>query len=388
MKILFYLPLARRWMLENVIEPMIAKLSAVADVHVLLPSTWMEKHAAAASSPSMAWRRDVAWYPLEAGRSSPGAVDVNGPSPEILAAIRAIAPDHCLCRSADPSLPERLPGQVRYIMEAGAPPFFLSKHWISLEPQIFDHGLMPDLPAGERAVLAELIAPAWRKMERSLPRDPSWRARHGLPRDRKIVAVPLEYDHPDNLFSIHRSVRPNALLAAQLADRARPPLFLAFTDHPMNDRFLDNRELIEAVNARKHMARLLPPGPVAGGITTHLAQHADGMIVGDSKSFAASAFFGTPLLRTSKFATGTWLRAYRDLDRFTEDLAAGEAAAPRREEAVSWFAFYLANQAFAPCDTDLTGGELRARLERPVDPARWSAAFARVRRVQEAHSDP
>jgi hypothetical protein len=388
MKILFYLPLARGWMLENVIAPMIAKLSALADVHVMLPSTWMEKYSDASSSPSMAWSRDVEWHWLDSDRSGLDALDTEGPSPEILAAVRAIGPDHCLCRSADPSLPGRLPGQVRYIMEASAPPFFLPKHWISLQPQIFDHGLIPDLPAKDRAALTELIAADWAEIERSHPRDPSWRARHGLPPDRRIVAVPLEYDHPDNLFSVHRRLRPNPVLVAALADRARAPLFLAITDHPLNERFVDNRDLIETIDARPDMARLLSPGTVAGGITTSLAQHADGMIVGDSKSFAAAAFFGTPLLRLSKFASGPWLRAYSDLDRFTEDLAAGEGAAARRDEAMLWFAFYLANEVFAPRDADLSGAELRARIERPVDPARWPDAFARVRRLQTGRSDP
>lgn len=384
MRILFYLPLARGWMFDNVIEPMIAKLSSVADVHVFLPSAWIEKHSAAATE-ATAWRRDVEWHPLDPNGGDPDALDMDGPSPEILASVRAIAPDHCLCRSANASLPQRLPGTVRYIMEASAPPFWLSKHWISLEPQIFDHGMMPDLPAGDRAALTDLIAGSWARMERSLPSDSAWRARHGLPADRKIALLPLEYDHPNNLFGVHRSVRPNSRMVAELADRVPAPLFLAITDHPLNERFVDNRALVATLDARRHIARLLTQAPGTGGITTYLAQHADGMIVGDSKSFAAAAFFGTPLMRVSKFATGPWLHAYSDLARFAEDLARGRGVAPRREQAMLWFAFYLANQVFAPSDSDLSGAELRTRLERPVDPERWSAGFARVQRVQAAH---
>ncbi|MEI9928891.1 MAG: hypothetical protein WDN44_15910 [Sphingomonas sp.] len=88
-------------MLQHVLEPMIAKLSPIAEVHVLLPSMWLEKYSAAPPSPSMAWSRDVRWHPLDADRAGLDALDTSGPSPEILAAVRAIAPDHCLCRSAE-----------------------------------------------------------------------------------------------------------------------------------------------------------------------------------------------------------------------------------------------------------------------------------------------
>ena len=386
MKILFYLPLARGWMLENVIEPMIAKLSAVADVHVMVPSIWMERYSATTAFPSQAWCREVAWHPLDADRSALDILDSAGPSPDILEAARAIAPDHCLCRSTCTRLPTRLPGRVHYIMEASAPPFHLPKHCISLEPQIFDYGMIPDLTAEDRRVLTELILPTWTAIEQNSPHDKTWRTRRGLPPDRRIVVLPLEYDHPDNLFGVHRSVRPNHLLVARLADRVRAPLFLAVTNHPLNDKFVDKGELIETLGARKHTARLLSPEPIAGGITTYLARHADGMIVGDSKSFSAAAFFGTPILRLSKFASGPWMRAYDDLDRFTADLAAGECAAARRDDAIIWFAFYLMNQVFAPRDADVSGAELRSRIARPLGQERWPAAFGRFERVQAAQA--
>lgn len=385
MRILFYLPLARRWMLENVLEPMIAKVAPLAEVHVMLSDLWMERDSGGAASQPAAWRRNVTWHVFEAGRGDLDAPDGSGPAPELLHRAIAIAPDHCLCRSADASLPDHLPGRVRYIMEASAPPFRLPTHWVSLQPQIFDHGLMPDLPPEQRAALIELIEPAWRELEQACPRDPAWRRRHGLPAGRKTVALPLEYDHPDNLFGIHRSIRPNPVLVAGLADRMGDELFLAVTDHPLNNRFVDSRELLETIEARSDKARFFPRPAAGGDITSALARHADGMILCDSKSFAAAAFYGTPLLRLSKFASGRWLRAYDDFDSFAADLAAGDALAASREDAMLWFAYYLSAQAFAPRDSDVTGAEILERIAGDIRPERWADTFARVTRLQSGN---
>jgi hypothetical protein len=370
-------------MLETVIDPMIAKLSAVCDVHVMLPPIWLEKYSEAENAPSSAWRRDVAWHRIDDHRDL-DAMDTAGPSTNALALARAIGPDYCLCRSTNTALPARLPGKVSFIMEASAPPFTVPKHWITLQPQIFDHGLIPDLSVRERGALRDLILPAWTKVDASHAYDPSWRARNGLPADRKIVALPLEYDHPDNLFSVHRSVRPNHLLVAGLADRMPGPLFLAVTDHPLNEKFVDNRDLLQTLEHRKETARLLPSNGVAGGITPYLARHADGMIVGDSKSFAAAAFFATPILRISKFASGPWLGVYEDFDQFATALASGTCRAADRDDAIVWFAFYLANQAFAPGDAEVDGAEILSRIETQVDPGRWRAAFERHERARAA----
>jgi hypothetical protein len=106
------------------------------------------------------------------------------------------------------------------------------------------------------------------------------------------------------------------------------------------------------------------------------------MIVGDSKCFAVAAFYGTPLLRLSKFASGAWLRAYDDFDSFAADLAAGDALAADREDAMLWFAYYLSAQAFAPRESDVTGPEILERIAGDFRPERWTDTFARVTRLQ------
>ena len=106
------------------------------------------------------------------------------------------------------------------------------------------------------------------------------------------------------------------------------------------------------------------------------------MIVGDSKSFATAAFYGTPLLRISRFASGAWLRAYHDLHSFVADLAAGKAVAAAREDAMVWFAHYLSAEAFAPREAEVTGTEIVERLSGALRPTGWSEGFARVMRLQ------
>ncbi len=378
MRILFYLPLARGWMLEHVIEPMIAKLAPLAEVHVMIPRQWIDTEAPLHDGHEADWRRRVQWHPIDQDRATSDGKPSFALTPRVLDQANEIGPDVSLCRSIDTSLPQILPGTVRYIMEASAPPFQLPTHWISLPPGIFDHGLIPDLPSALRQRLVEMISPAWQRVENDRTFDPSWRIRQNLPQDRQILAVPLEYDHPDNSFGIHRSVQPNSSLIMQLADRVDDRFFLAVTDHPLNIQFLDQPDLVDALEARCAKARLLSTDAQSDISTATLTQHSDGMIVGDSKSFSAAAFYGRPLLRVSKFATGSWLNAYDDITVFSKDLAAGKAAAASPEDAQLWFAHYLAVQSFAPSDADVTGSELLERLVGDLEPGRWSEMFERA----------
>jgi hypothetical protein len=364
LRILFFLPLVRQWAFENMIGPLIEKLSPLAEVHIALPEVWLGRYAGPDKPRAVHRFVDVRWHPLDES-------GVAGPE-----LVRSIDPDYCVCRCADALDATRIPGEIRYIMEASAPPFPVPRHWITLQPRMFGQGSIPELSDREGETLEALISPSWAAIEKSLPSDPDWLERRGIPAGRKVIALPLEYDHPDNLYAIHRTIRPNARLVAAIADRLSPPLFLAVTDHPLNAS-LNGRDLVDVFEQRKAVARLLPGEDIAGGVTVRLTQHADGMIVGDSKSFAAAAFFGTPMLRLSKFESWPWLHAFRDFDDFCGSLLAGERRGASRADAKRWFAFYLANEAFGPRDAEVDGAEILARLERPVDPARWAAAFQR-----------
>jgi hypothetical protein len=379
MKILFYLPLARNWMLDHVLEPMIAKLASVAEVHILIASVWIDRRSTSDIFQSIASHPNIIWHPLTLACDELDAFDMDGPTPAVIELVGSIAPDYCLCRSANPSLPDHFPAPTKYIMEAGAPPFRIPRNYVSLQPQIFDHGLIPDLPLGMQDALMTMISPFWTALEAERAPDPLWLQRHALPTDKKIIAVPLEYDHPDNLFGIHRSIRSNIDFVAGLLDRVNTSLFLAVTDHPLNKDLVDRCELRAMLEAQHGKARLLSPADGSHDITSTLVQHADGMIVSDSKSFAATAFYGKPLLRISKFASGRWLNAYADLGKFVADLGADCAEAPARSDAMLWFAHYLAAQVFAPGDAAVTGDELLERVVGIKNPDRWAKGIARMK---------
>lgn len=382
MKILFYLPLARNWMLENVLEPMIAKLARVAQIHVIIASSWMEARSASDCFVSIRAHQNITWHGITLDDDAHDIFDVEGPTPEVVDLVNAIAPDYCLCRSANPTLPQYFPGRVRYIMEAGAPPFRTPRHWISFQHQIFDHGFLPDMPQHLRDTLIALISPIWQAIEPKRMRVPAWLRRYQLPSNRKIIALPLEYDHPDNLFQIHRSICPNSELVTRLLDRVEAPLFVAVTDHPLNTDLADERKLRTRLKAQRGKSRLLSPLTAHSDVTSVLTQYADGMIVGDSKSFAAAAFFGKPLLRVSKFASAPWLRAYTDFESFSADVAAERAKAPARNDAMLWFAYYLAAQAFGVRDADVTGDEILERIIGAPNPDRWDEGIARIKHFQ------
>jgi hypothetical protein len=366
-------------MLQNVIEAMIAKLATVAEVHVIIPAIWTANPAASACFRAFATHKNVTLYPITPYRDNLDALDMDGPTAEIVDIVNAIAPDYCLCRSANPELPQHFPGQLRYVMEAGAPPFKIPRPWISLQPQIFDHGFVPVLPAHMQDQLVAMIGPIWEEMESRRPQDSAWLRKHGLPADRKIIALPLEYDHPDNLFRVHRSIYPNAELITHMLHRVEEPLFLAITDHPLNIAYVDQRKLRATLKGQQGKARLLSPPAKGDDMTSMLTQHADAMIVGDSKSFAAAAFYSKPVMRISKFASGSWLQNYTDLYAFAVDLAAGSAAAPARKDAMLWFAHYLMAQIFAPGDADVAGRELLEQILGSPNPDRWEERIARVK---------
>jgi hypothetical protein len=242
---------------------------------------------------------------------------------------------------------------------------------------------MPDLAPAERDRLSALIEPIWttlraRHAARAGERDAVLR-RCGIPSDRPVLLVPLEDEGEDNFFVMHRiGAMPNHCMVRELADRVGPDFTLAFTNHPRNDAQVDSAPLIRAIDALDN-AVLAPPAIGTLPATLVLTKHVDGMILGDSKTFAQGAFFGRPMLRRTRFESGSWLNAYSDFELFLGDVAAGTATGPSPEDAQLWFGLHVANDLFDPKASDLTAGQMLAHMERPVDPQRWEPAIARLR---------
>lgn len=382
MKILFYLPVITPWWFDNVVRPLLAVLAPAHSVHVLAPVPWCGTGIGPRELSACADLPGIEWH-LADDDAHPSMRTDAVERDAIVDFVRALAPDYVLVRAADCDTVARFPGTVRYLMEGGAAPLAIPPHWVILQHRPFDHGLLPPLDAAACAALDRGIARAWDALaplaaptaaDRAAFRD--WA---GLPDDRPVLAVPLEYEHEENFFPLHRvDARPNHCFVDALAAQLDPRIFLAFTNHPLNVLYVDNRAVEATIAAHGDRMRMLPGTTPAGESTTLLlARDADAMIVGDSKAYSLAAFFGTPLLRRSRFRTGAWLNAYADFAPLLADVAAGNARRPDREAARRWFAFHVANQIFDPQASDFTADDLIDRLDRPVAPDRWAAGFAR-----------
>ena len=381
MKILFYLPVITPWWFDNIVEPLIRRLAREHETHVLAPIPWKGTGIGRPQLAAATHLPQVHWHIFD-GDSHPSMRTAPTERAGIVDFVRSLSPDYVLCRSADYETVREFPGIVRHLMEGGAAPLSLPQDWVILQEDPFDHGLLPDLDHKARAELDRLIAPVWSSLEGlATPTRQMRKAFHkwaGLPSDRPILALPLEYEHEENFFPMHRvGATPNHRLIADLAESIDESFFLAITNHPLNEKHVDNRALEAEIASRGSRMRLLPGiGPDGGNTTALLARDADGMLVGDSKVYAMAGFFGTPMLRRTKFKTGEWLNAYSEFDEFLVAVAAGNARRPDQDAARTWFAFHIANNALDPNDPELTAADILARLDRPVDPARWERSFA------------
>jgi hypothetical protein len=383
-KILFYLPVVTPWWFDSIVEPLIRRLAQAAEVHILAPVPWSGTGIGRHELMGCADLPQLRWHIFD-GASHPSMRTEPTDRAGIVEFVQALAPDYTLCRSADCDTAREFPGAVRYIMEGGAAPLAIPNDWVVLQEQPFDHGCMPELDSAELAELDRLIAPAWNRLLRlaqpTRQMRKSFRAWAGIPADRPVLVLPLEYEHAENFFPMHRvGAVPNRHLIAEFAARIDDSFFLAITNHPLNELHVDNSALEAEIASQGARMRLLPgKAPQDENTTMLLARDAQGMLVGDSKVYSTAAFFGTPMLRRSRFKTGNWLNAYSDFETFLPAVAGGDAVAAKQEDARRWFAFHVANNIVDPRDPELTPAALLARIDRPVDPARWEEGFARYR---------
>ena len=380
MRVLFYLPVITPWWFARIVQPIIATLAAEHEVHILAPPPWRntgighDELQLCADLPDLCWHivNDAAHPSL---RTEPVERDA------IIAFVQALGPDYVICRSADFETVKAFPGVVRHITEGAADPLQLGADRFHFTHCPFDHGILPDLGADQKAALDAFIAPYWPAMVSAqrladVQQDylNEWA---GLPADRPVLFLPLEYEHEENFYTMHRlGATPNARLLEELADRLGDRVFLALTNHPLNEKHLDNSAVTKVVRKNASRMKLLPGKTPIGTRTSHyLMEAADGAILGDSKVYAMAGFHGTAMLRLSRFATGKWMNAYDALDPFVDAIAAGSCAGPERDEARTWFAYHTANNLACPRDPELTAKDLLARLDSPCDPQRWERNF-------------
>jgi hypothetical protein len=384
MRVLFYLPVVTPWWFEQVIEPMIRRVADVAEVHVLAPAPWSGTGLGAPELERVADMANVQWAIVD-DAEHPSLRTVPSDPQGLIDYVRSLAPDLTLCRSADFETPRHFPGQVRYIMEAVTTPFqpVSPANTVHFTEAPFVNGAMPALSEADAARLDALIAPFWADMDahwHAAAHDRDSAYRHlGIPDDRPAVLLPLEYEHAENFFLQHRpGGLTNQALVAQAATAAKAAgVTLVITDHPLNTLHVDRDALYDFILDLD--STILADQPVFNiSATTALLRHVDGVLLGDSKSFAVAAAFGTPMFRQSRFASAPWLQTETDLTAYFAAVRAGTAQRPDMAAVRRWFAYHNANEAFYPTDPQLTGAMLIERALKPVDPARWDAGIARL----------
>lgn len=383
MKILFYLPVVTPWWFDNVIEPLIRIMAheETAEISVLAPAPWSFTGIGDREMQRLADLPRIDWYIMNRD-DHPSTRTIPDNQQELVDFVHALAPDFTFCRAADCETPQRFPGVVRYVMEGDASPVRPGAVSYALKHLPFDHGEMPDLPPSAWERLDTLFTPVWEdrckrfesfRLDREFVLD-----RAGIPADKPFVLLPLEYEHPENFFLMHRlGAFPNDKLVEELALRLPDTHRLVVTDHPLNKYAVDGYALEAAMEKLGDKAILIDAKIMSNPPTEVLSPHADAMILGDSKCYSIAAFFGTPILRRSRFATGDWLNAETDFDHFLDRLERGNLSAPDPDNARRWFAFHFANEAFAADDPALTAQELLDRMVTPVNPDRWARGLAR-----------
>ncbi len=365
MHVLFYLPVVTPWWFDNIVAPLIRATAIDAQVSVLVPPLWRGTGIGPAQLARCADLDAINWYILD-GDDHPTLRTSAAGEEDLFALVRQLDPDLTLCRSADIDSAARFPGTVRFIMEGAAPPFVTDPALVWLSDTLFDHGLMPVLDPAARARLDAAFRPQWDAAHASFA--DADRARFldatGLPQDKRLIALPLEYEHPEMFFGQHNVFGSNVDLLNHLADQIDDDSVLAVTNHPLNEAHCDNGPLLAAIAAHDGKVRLVRATGAPGDATMLLARHCDGMVVGNSKSFAGCAFFGTPMLRLSRFRTGGWMRAYDSFTPFAAALRDGTASAASAADALSWFALHLLDRVLDPADPTLCASVIADRIAR------------------------
>lgn len=385
MRILFYLPVVTPWWFESIVAPLIRACAGGAEVHVIVPPRWRNTGVAVEDLMGCADLDQVAWHIWD-GEDHPSLRTSAADNAELLALVEEIDADYTICRSADIAAPRHFPGKVRFLMEGTVQTLPCWQGWAMLEENILEHGALPALDPAQRVALEADFAPFWEQLtthwrdRMALESRDLFLERADLPADRRIIAMPLEYEHPENFFLMHRRYPSNAEFVREVAAKLDDRFILAVTNHPLNLLHVDNRPLERAIAALGGKVRMLRDG----GATDALLPHADGIVLGDTKSIAGAAFFGTPIYRRSRFATAPWMRAYEDFDAFLEAIAAGRAERAAPEDVRLWHAFHVANNVIDLRDDEVTAADVIDRFERPVSPERWQAGRARIARLAEA----
>lgn len=253
-----------------------------------------------------------------------------------------------------------MPGKVRYIMEGAAPPFDTDPRWVVLDEVPFSHGKIPEAAIGMAEDCAARLAPVWEAVERRMGMPT--REGLGLPSGRPILAVPLNYEHEENLFLAHAVVPRGVDLVARLLATLPHDFVLAISDHPLNRLHVDRSEIDALIAGHAGRAHLFP----RPGDTDRLARVSDAMVIDLSKTWAIAAFSGTAVLNLGTRAHADWLQAIPGIPALLESFDSGEFARPSPSDARRWFGWHLGGRIADPAALSLDR-LLRCVAERPSE---------------------
>jgi hypothetical protein len=376
MRVLFYLPVVTPWWFEQIILPLVNRLVEEHEVHILVPIMWRGTGVSEREYNLCAHLPQLVWHIVN-DKDHPSMRTDAAQRDEIVGFVEALEPDFVLCRTADLETVSHFPGTVRQIVEGGADPLLLPISVVHFAEAPFDHGILPPLEDAQIAKLSELLDSYWGPLvnapEAQLSAQTALREWARLPNNLPTLFLPLEYEHEENFYTALRVGRtPNAKLVEDIVEQLDGRAFLTLTNHPLNELYVDNGALEQLQVAYPDRLRLVPGETPTGLRTTPLMMRAaDGVLLGDSKSYSLAGFCGTPIMRSSRFQTGGWLNASDDLESFITAIEQGDAMASDKNSARTWFAYHAANNLVFPRDPELTGTDIIDRLKKPIDPDRW-----------------
>lgn len=332
MRLFFYLPVITPWWFEAIIAPMLIRLDAdpgVGEIHVMVAPLWRNTGVEGHHLEPLLGLGKLHWHIVDEG--DPALFRMHAAAlPGLIETVATIAPDLTLARSSDFATPALFPGTVRYIMEGAAAPFVTDPAWVVLEEQPFSYGFLPDkhdLPPE----LAERVDALWSAAAERL-------GPCSFPLSRPLLAVPLPYEHEENLFLQHAAHADSVALLRSLLAVLPEEWRIEISDHPLNRLHVD-RSALDAFVAqapdRLSEAEGDTPGLVAG---------ATAVFTDLSKTWTLAAFAGKPLLHAGQRAMAPWLNAATQVD---------ELAPPDCEGARRWFGWHLAARLLRPDAVDL-----------------------------------
>lgn len=385
-RILFYLPNVTPWWFEQIITPLVKLLARDCDVHVMVPPFWRGTGITEWHLGPFLDGPEVTWHILDDDSHPALRTSATGDG-ALLDLITSIDADYTLCRSADPEVMHAFPGVVRYIMEGVAPLLRNGGAPVIFPSRLFEHGAMSPLAEDQLAQLDAAFAEIWAMLGEKIARQtpPSWRIAAGVAPERKVVALALEYEFEDTFTGPHRTFVDNRGLIAHVAERLDDDIFLAITNHPLNDLYVDPAPVEALVAALGDRAAIIRSDDEAINATDLVARDCDGAIVELSKSHIVYAYFNVPMLRLASSATAPWLNAATDIDAFSAAIRDGTAQPPSIDATRRWFAHHIANSALDVADPELTSEMVIDHFRRPSNPARWDRNLARFARQLRQH---